>query len=734
MALSDGPVSVEQVERAQAAARERRALLERIVADERARASEVRELTDEAGCLWRYAVIDDAYARIESCVPAVVDLTIPTSLEDRPVAALAADVCAFLEDVESIRLPDSVISVGSCAFRGCKSLKSIAFPSELAAFDSDWLRGCAALEEMTLPGNLEKIAPSLFDVPTLKRLRIGAGTREVLPAAFQKSQLESIEVSSDSPWLWTDGQALYSADKRTLLALAVPVERYSVADECKAIAKKGLSSFESLTMLELPDSLEDIGDYACARTGIRTFMAPQSLKAIGERAFFGCSHLEKAVLNTGLASIGMNAFTDTAIRELFVPPSVREIGFPVAAHTALAYSGPDATFRIASDSVAFKMDEAGGLYGIVEGGLNLMRMLEPETEAYAVHPECIAIGESAFRKHEHLREVVLPEGLRLIGAKAFRDCRSLVSADLPETLEEMGEEAFLGTNLVSLHVPARLRRIGSLALVSEGALHGSVAPSVEEVIVAEGNPRFRMEAGLLLERMDAGHDRVVLCPAPMEDVVIPSTVKAIAPYAFSGLRSLRTLSLSDRITMVEARGFGFDSMLEHIHVDFAEPIEGHTAIDLDLPSTTRAAQQMMLAFSTSPFVNVGEILAHYDSSILNASGFDAATEERLQPYDQVRRILARMRDPLLMTPANRSLVGRVMEGHFEDFCRAIARHDDREAMGTMLDMGYINEDNITAAIECVAPIQDASVTNFLLEAKQRRFGRGAIDFDADFAL
>lgn len=734
MALSDGPASVEQVERAQAAVRERRALLERAAADEQARTSEVREFVDEMGCTWRYVVIDDADVRIESCVPAGPVLVVPASIEGKPVAALGADACAQLEDVESVSIPDSVIAVGLCAFRGCSHLKSIVFPAGLEVFDSDWLRGCGALEEMTLPGNLEKLGPAVFDTPALKRLKLGAGTREVLPGAFLKSRLESVEVDAGNPWLWTDGQALYSADKRTLLALAVPAEKYTVVDGCAEIAKKGLSSFADLSILELPDSLEVISDYACTKTGIRMFTAPTGLKVIGERAFFACAELEKVVLNAGLVSIGENAFTDTAIRELFVPASVEEIGFPIAAHTALTYSGPDATFRISPESATLLKGEAGGLYRKAEDGLHLTRMLEPAAEEYVVHPDCVVIEEGAFLKHESVREVTLPEGLRRIGRRAFRDCRALVEVNFPDTLEEVGEDAFMGTNLRALHIPANLQRIESLAFVSNGAYHGSTAPSIVDITVAEGNPRFRTENGLLLERMSGEHDSVLLAPANIVDAVIPETVNRIAPYAFSGIRTLRRLSLSDRITMVEARGLGFDSMLEHVHIDLDEPIEGHTTIDLDLPDTTRAAQQMMFAFGMPAFVNVSEILGHYDNSILNANGFDAATEQRLEPYEQVRRILARMRDPLLMTSSNRGLVDRVMEGHFKEFCLAIARHDDREAMEAMLDMGFINADNIDDAIEHVSPVQDASITNYLLEAKQSRFGQGFVDFDTDFAL
>lgn len=733
-AMRDATQSVERAREAEVRLKQRQAAQEQAALVERARASEPREHEDAAGARWRYVVLDGTQVRIERCLKAPAQLEAPSQLEGMPVVALADDACAYLDGVEGINVPDSVLSIGFSAFRGCRDLRSIRFPARLARFDSYWLQGAQGLERMRLPGQLEKVPPAVFDLPGLRHLEIGAGTAGVMPGAFAKSALESIGVVGDGALLWSDGRALYAADRSVLLALAVPGEAYEVAEGCRAIAKKGLSGFGALRSVQLPASMEVIGDFAYAQTGIEGFAAPPALRAIGERAFFGCSSLRTAQLNEGLASIGDNAFSATAIERLRIPASVEELGSSLADRTSLTYAGPGATFSIDGGSPHLRLDGSGGLYRVSAEGLELVRMMDPAAEEYVVDPACTAIGEGAFFRHSSLQKVVLPEGLRSIGPRAFRECGGLFEATLPSTLEELGDEAFLGTNLRSMRVPAGLRRIGAMALVTEGAHRGTKEPSLADVAVDAGNERFRMEAGLLIERLDAGYERVVLCTGSVPDVTVPIGVKAIAPYAFSGVRTLRTLGLSDRITMVESRGLAFDSLVERIRLSFEEPIEGHSAIELEFPRTTRAAQQMMLAFSVPSFVDAGEILAHYDNAILNASGFDAETEQGLDPYEQVTRIIARLRDPLLMTPANRSLADKVMRSHLKSFVMALARHDDKEGLASLMDAGYLDAGNIADAIGYVAPMQDASVTNFLLEAQRRRFGQGAVDFDRDFEL
>lgn len=756
MALSDGPASLLQVEQAQWHDAQRRQAVERQAAAYDSRISEPYDFEDDKGIVWRYVTLDDALVRIERCVPKedVAHIAIPEQLCGLPVVSLAADSCAYLEHVRSMTIPESVAFIGFCAFRGCGNLERIAFPKSLATFDSEWLRHCDALTDLVLPGRWEKITSKVFDLPALKHLTIGPDTKDVMPGAFLKSSLERVDIDAESSTLKTDGRGIYRVDKAAgstlLVALATPVEEYAVLDDCTGLSRKALSSFAGLRKVQLPDSLKAVDSFAFSKSGVVEFSAPPNLREIGERAFFDCASLERVFLNEGLLSVADYAFAQTAITSLCMPASLESLGASVAAGTSLSFSGSNATFSIAQPSPNLFLDEWGALYAHAgsaaskrlgvelrdgEGdGLILLKMLDPKVESYQMDQRAIGVANAAFANHAAIREIGLSPRLRFVGDGAFKECRSLVSVAIPDSLERLGDDAFLGTNIAAIRIPASLVRIGSRALVTNGAHHGKEEPALTSIEAMPGNPRFRMEGSLLIERLDNGSDRLVACTGQEPDLVIPHTVKSVAPYALNGLRRIRTLSLSDGITAVEVRGLAFDCLLEHIHIDLESPIDGRNCIDLSIPDTARAAQQMMLAFSAQSFVNVEAIFEHYDNSIVNASGFDSATEKLLEPYEQVRLILARLADPIFLSPVNRALADKVLRSHLNDFCMEIARRDDKELIDSLVEFGCLNEGNIEEVIEHVGRVQDAAMTNHLLEVKRRLGGNAPVDFDSFFEL
>lgn len=732
MALSDGIASKEQVAEAEARVAAYRESVERAVAVEAARASAERVWLDAEGSAWRYVTLDDAEVRITGCEPTVADVSIPERIEGMPVVAVGDDALAFL-DIVSLTCPETVVSVGFCAFRGNRHLERAVLPAALARFDSDWLRGCDRLAHLTLPGRVEQLDQSLFDLPALRTLSIGAGTCGIAPGTFAKSQLESVTVDAANPFLMTDGRALYSRGGSVLVALAAPVREYEVSLGCREVAKKGFSMFACLERVSFPDGLEELGEFALSRTGITAFSAPSSLRVIGEKAFFNCEKLGEVRLDCLLEKVGDNAFSGSAVRELRLPASVRELGSPLAARTSLTYVGPDATFSLDEASPFLRLDEAGGLYRTEHDGACLIRLMDPDAVSYAVEPGTVRIGEEAFLNHAFLREVALPEGLREIAPAAFKGCRALVRADAPTTLERVGDEAFLDTNLARVHIPAALAHIGKNALVTHGAHHGSEAPSLREASVDAANERFYLAESLLLERKQNGAARVLLCAGGAEVVRIPEEVDEVAPYAFNDVTGIRELCLSDRIAEVGIRGLSVDGRIDLIHVDLVQPIAGHTSFELRFPDTDRGAQQMMLALSVPAFVDVAALFEHYDNAVVNGSSFDAESSKRLSLYDQALRVTERMRDPVFMTPVNRALAENFLRGKIEHICVAAAKRDDRRIIDSLLDLGFLNADNIVGVIERAGALQDAAMTNYLLDQRRCRFGSGGLDA-VDFGL
>ena len=732
MALSDSNASREQVQAAEERARARRESLERAARLDASRESDLRSFDDGRGSTWAYVVLDDSEVRIVGCDTRCEFLHIPSEIEGLPVAALAADSCAHLNTVTEIECPDTVVSIGLCAFRFDGNLKRVVLPRRLATYDSGWFRGCSKLEELVLPGELERLDASLFDAESLRVVRIGAAASELAPGMFGKSRLERIEVDPENPFLASDGLAVYDKGKAALLALAVPCERYEVASTCVGVAKKAFCGFSGLKDVTLPAGIEVIGPFAFAHTGLVFFRAPRSLAHIGERAFFDAKSLREVDLGDGLKTVACHAFTSTALRELEMPASIEDLGNPVADRCGLVYSGADATFRIAEGSRALRLDEQGALYRVCDDGLHLVRMLDPEARSLVVDPEATVIDARALFKHGKLEAVELPEGLLRIEDEAFSGCGGLSHVGVPESLVHIGSEAFYETAIEEFRIPRWLTEIGPRALVTCGSRHADAASTLRHVEVDPDNVRFRREPGIVLERTGEGRDRVVLCTDDVDGVRVPETVTEIAPYAFNGVRNVKRLYLSEAVRNVGIRGLAVGCRLELIHIDLEDSVCGETAVDVRFPDTDRSRQQMMLALGVPDFVNVEAIMGHYDAAVVNANSFDAESSRGMGLYEQAARILARLKKPVYLSDVNRSMCDQVLERGIGPICVEAARHDDRGMIDDLVDAGYLNAGNIVAIIERVGSVQDASITGYLLEVQRERFGtRRAFD---DFEL
>ena len=685
-----------------------------------ARESEPYEWVDGQGTLWEYALLDGVDVRIKGCKTNVAFLSVPEQIEGHTVVEIEADGCAYLSSVEEITVPDTVVVIGPCAFRGNVNLKRVSLPSLVSEYIPDWFRYCKKLSYLKLPGSLEVITPRIFDHTALEELVIGEGTRDIQPGTFTNSKLESIRVAEGNPFMKTDGLALYSKDGTLMAALAVPVESYVVAEGCKGLGKKAFSAFSRLQQVSLPDSLEVVGAFAFAHTSLGSFTAPPHLRAILEKAFFTCHQLKTVVLGAKLELIGSYAFADTPLERLDLPASIQEVG----AH--LADSGEKGSFSIAEGG-PLSFDGEGGLYRSEADGLHLVRLLDDRAEHYAVQPGTISIDAEAFQNASCLTSVQLPEGLQLIGEGAFRACQAFHQVNIPDSVVSIGREAFLDTALREVSLPAGLEELGDRALITHGAHHGKEPPALQAVRVGEGSLCFRMESGMLIERKQNGTERVVVYVGPDEVVRIPAEVDEVAAYAFNGSTSIKELFLSDRISTVGVRGLAVDAPLDHIHVDLSEPYDGRRQFDLWPPHTDRSEQQMMLALTVPTFVNVEALFQHYDNAIINGSSFDALSESGLDGYEQAVRLIERLEDPVYMDEARQNVARRVLATGLEGSCLEMARRDDRASLRRLADLEILDATNIDAVIETVQQMQDASMIGYLLELKRERFGRRSFD-------
>lgn len=688
--------------------------------------SSPRSFQTAEGLVLRYVVVDDRYIRIEKAEAASRQVVFPDSLDGLPVWALGPEVLAEAEGLESVVCAPGIREIGSCAFRLCPDLREVELPEAVDTYSASWLQHCDRLEKLVLPGGLRKLARAVFDHPNLRHLVLGPAVEEVEPGACEKTTLERLELDPRNPFLRTDGTALYTKDGHRLLALARPVGRYEVEAGCIAVARKAAKGHRSLRAIVLPDTLETIEPYAFAHCGLEDVLLPPSAREVGERAFFHCEQLASVALNDGLQAIGDAVFAETGLRELRIPASVVRIGSSVFENSAVRASGKSASFSVDPASPFFLFDGEGGLYSRCGDGLHFVQLLDPAITRYTLLPGTVAADPYSFAFHGAIEEAVLPEGLTAIGDSAFRICGRLHHVELPSTLRRIGKEAFLDTALRSLHLPASVEEIGPDALVTAGAHHAENPHTLASLAVDEGNRCFYVESGILCQRGEHG-DRALMFDDATSDVVMPADVSSVASYAFNNACNIRSLVLGPRLKTIASCGFTTWSLIEELDITLAQPEEGRTRFVLHFPAIDRTRHELALSLGGSSWVNVPEIYRHYDSCIANAR--DYGSGEGISAHDQAVRIIGRLQDPIFLTPVSRSLLERVIRLHFPEICRDAARCDDRGAFIALADLGFLTAQNIEEAILAVQPLQDASMTGFLLELKRMRFSAGSFDFD-----
>ena len=81
-----------------------------------------------------------------------------------------------------------------------------------------------------------------------------------------------------------------------------------------------------LEKVELSESLETIGKFAFSGTGLKEIRIPKNVKKIPYMCFAGCLNLNNVVLENGIEYIETRAFKNTSITKLILPESIKKIG------------------------------------------------------------------------------------------------------------------------------------------------------------------------------------------------------------------------------------------------------------------------------------------------------------------------------------------------------------------------------------------------------------------------
>lgn len=207
---------------------------------------------------------------------------------------------------------------------------------------------------------------------------------------------------------------------------ASTVKKVAIPNSVKTIGQEAFYKCANLTSIVIPESVTSIGIRAfrdCTKLSTVTFAENSQLQTVGDYVFLGCTRLTSITIPASLQSTGVYMFSDC---------------------TGLTY-------------VSFA--ENGALKRIGTGTFIGCTSLTSITLPEGVE----SIGGQAFKKCTNLYEVTIPDGVTSIGNEAFYEC-ALYGVTIPASVTTIRDGAFQHcNNLNEITIPAGVTTIGSRA-------------------------------------------------------------------------------------------------------------------------------------------------------------------------------------------------------------------------------------------------------------------------------
>lgn len=296
---------------------------------------------------WEYDVTDSG-VRITRYTGGEVNVTIPSTLGNRPVVALGSGVFEDNAYLVTVRIPSTVMKInewdywsgtfrgctalttvyglesvqyiGENSFNGCTALTSFALGNRLTGIGSGAFQNCTVLKSVVLPGSLTKVGSYAFkNCDSLTSIAIPASVTSLGYESFR--DCDSLRTVSLMASLDGMGNSVFS-DCTALTSV-------TVGGSVHEIGEYAFSGCTALTSVSLGEGVRTI-DYSAFKgcTSLPAISIPGSVRTVGRYSFDGCNSLTSLKLAYGLIEIGGCAFANcTALTSVSVPNSVTYIGY-----------------------------------------------------------------------------------------------------------------------------------------------------------------------------------------------------------------------------------------------------------------------------------------------------------------------------------------------------------------------------------------------------------------------
>ena len=418
--------------------------------------------------------------------------------------------------IRSVKLPSTIISIGSEAFASNTFLDSCNIPASVKyiAHNNPW-RECFHIMNMDIQSKNFIIKDgilyssdfrivygaiywkSVFNIDNRSK-KICANA--FLSNRFNKNKLKSIGLSN----IEYIGIAAFSG--------CGSLQSVTIPNSVTSIGNRAFSSCKSLQSVTIPNSVTSIGDRVFIRCkSLQSVTIPNSVTSIGDRAFYLCESLQSVTIPNSVTSIGYEASSScTSHQSVTIPNSVTSIGYE-------AFSS--------------------------------CKSLQSVTIPNSV----TSIGYSAFSGCRFLQSVTIPNSVTSIGDYAFSSCVSLQSITIPNSVTKIGDGAFCGCeSLQSVTIPNSVTNIGNNAF------------SGCNICFFICNSTYFQNDDVCLFNKDK--TAIVCRIKDCVNYIIPNSVTSIGDWAFSGCDSLQSVTIPNSVTSIGDHAFRWCKSLQSVTI------------------------------------------------------------------------------------------------------------------------------------------------------------------------
>lgn len=518
--------------------------------------------------------------------------------------------------IKSIKIANTVKSIGNDAFGGAAKLKKVTIPDSVKSMGFAVFDGCTSLEEVVIGNGVTEIDYIFGGCDKLVKVVIGKNVKKINIEGWCGSLFS---VSKSNKYFSTDKNGvLYNKDKTKLYRYpdALKLETFIVPKGVKAISANAFSFCQTLKKVDATN-IETIGAGAFRYSNIEEVVLGKKLKIIKDEAFSGCRNLKTVKIPASVTKIGEQAFYESA------------------------------DVAVDSNNKKFCSDEFGVLYN--KNKTILISYPEKlDIKSYVIPDTVEKIAPIAFCGNDFIEEIEFPKGLKEIGERAIGFCYGLKSVCLYKDIELIGREAFARCNITELtieegskakicdeafmncsqltdiYISSEITDVGCYNFENIGE-YGGAYYTGNVLCNSYGGKSIAIKEGTI-----AIADEAFDC-SDVESITIPSSVRYIGENAFANTKELKkiTVAKGNKYFVVED-----DTLFNKDKTRLIKYASKESNTEYTVPKTVKIIDNF--AFCSAPKlkkISIGNNVTHINDTIFyGTAAFDKIKRDKIYYY------------------------------------------------------------------------------------------------------